>query len=306
MALGVDGTKVGTWTHDSGTTGCTVVVPPAGSVGAMAVRGGAPGTREAAALGPTGRVTECHAVVLSGGSAFGLATADGVVAWCEEQGIGFQTATARVPIVGAAIVFDLRSQDAPRPGRDAGRQACTAATEDDPPMGRVGAGAGCTVGKSAGIEWHAPGGQGWAVTRAGGVTVGALMIVNAIGDVIDEHGRVLAGSRAPADVPRFPEALPPGPADTAPQGPGALEHTVIGCVVTDATLDKPSAHRVADLAHTGVARSVEPAHTSYDGDAMFVLCAGRVPATLDLVSDLAARSVAAAVRNAVRPATPQD
>ena len=303
MALGVPGTRVGSWTADGGHTGCTVVLPPAGSLGAVAIRGGAPGTRESAALGANGNVRECHAVVLSGGSAFGLATGDGVSSWCEDNGIGYDKVVARIPIVGAAIVFDLREPGASRPGRDEGRLACEAATEDDPPMGRVGVGAGCTVGKIGGLEYAAPGGQGWAIVRDGGVTVGALMAVNALGDVVDERGEMLAGSSAPAEVVRFPAAAPPGPppfADDGPAAVSALENTVIGCLVTDARLSKHEAARAADLAHSGIARAVSPAHTTYDGDALFLLCAQRVEATVDLVAHLGALAVAAAIRAAVR------
>lgn len=298
MALGVAGTRVGCWTDRGNHTGCTVVLSAPGSQGAIAVRGGAPGTREAAALGSTGNVRECHAVVLSGGSAFGLATADGVVDWCVAHGIGYDKTVAVIPIVGAAIVFDLRTADGPRPGRDAGWYACEAATEDDPPEGSVGVGAGCTVGKIGGLEWGSKGGQGWAVEEAAGIRVGALMAVNALGDVLDERGDVLAGSRAPDDVVRYPAApsLSPPPADAA------LEHTVIGCLVTNARLSKPDAVRAADLAHTGTARSVTPAHTSMDGDALFLLSAQQVDASVDLVADLGARAVAAAIRSAVRHA----
>ncbi|MGH8897836.1 MAG: P1 family peptidase [Egibacteraceae bacterium] len=301
MALGIEGIRVGCWTHPGGHTGCTVVLAPQGALGAVAVRGGAPGTREVPALGPTGSVRECHAVVLSGGSAFGLATADGVSAWCEAHAIGYDTTVARVPIVGAAIVFDLREAGLARPDRDAGWAACEAATADDPPRGRVGVGAGCTVGKTAGVEWASPGGQGWAVVRGGGVTaggsggtppvtVGALIAVNALGDVLDEEGGVLAGSRAPADRPRYPYPAP------LPEA----EHTVIGCLATDARLSKPDACRAVDLAHTGIARAVDPAHTTYDGDALFLLCAQRIEASIDLVAHLGARAVAAAIRAAVR------
>lgn len=300
MTLGVEGVRVGTWTHPDGHTGCTVVLPPGGTLGAAAVRGGAPGTREVAALGPAGAVRECHAVVLSGGSAFGLAAADGAVAWCEEQGIGYDTTVARVPIVGAAIVFDLREGRA-RPGRDAGFQACAAAVDADPPEGRIGVGAGCTAGKTAGLEWSVPSGQGWAVARDGGVTVGALVAVNPLGDVLDERGRVLAGSRAPAGSPRYPASGPPARGGAA-RAPAVLEQTVIGCLVTDARLDKPAAARAADLAHSGIARAVTPAHTSYDGDCLFLLCAGRVEASLDLVAHLGAEAVAVAIRSAVRAA----
>ena len=296
MALGVDGTRVGCWTDPDHHTGCTVVLAPPGSQGAIAVRGGAPGTREAAALGPTGNVRECHAVVLSGGSAFGLATAEGVVGWCEAQGIGYDKLIATIPIVGGAIVFDLRSPETPRPGREAGWAACEAATADDPPQGSVGVGAGCTVGKIGGLAYGSKGGQGWAVERGGGITVGALLAVNALGDVLDERGRVLAGSRAPADVPRYPLA------PVTPPSAAELEHTVIGCLVTDARLRKPDAVRAADLANSGIARTVSPAHTSMDGDALFLLSAQRVEASVDLVAELGARAVAAAVRSAVRHA----
>jgi len=301
MALGVEGTRVGVWTSPDGHTGCTVVLAPLGSMGAAAVRGGAPGSRETAALSATGNVRECHAIVLSGGSAFGLATADGVSDWCEQHGIGYDKVVARIPIVGGAIVFDLREPGAPRPGRDAGWAACEAATAEDPPMGAAGVGAGCTAGKAAGIEWAVRSGQGWAVERAGGVTVGALVAVNPLGDVLDEQGAVLSGSRAPASVPRFPAVGPPGPPDQVGGAvPGEGEHTVIGCLVTDALLTKPDAARAVDLANNGIARAISPAHTSYDGDALFLLCAQRVPATLDLVAHLGALAVAAAIRAAAR------
>lgn len=311
MALGVEGTRVGVWTHPNGQTGCTVVLAPPGSLGAAAVRGGAPGSRETAVLSATSNVRECHAIVLSGGSAFGLATADGVSDWCEQHGIGYDRFVARIPIVGGAIVFDLRAPGAPRPGRDAGWAACEAAVEDDPAMGAVGVGAGCTAGKTAGIEWAVRSGQGWAVERAGGVTVGALVAVNPLGDVLDEQGAILSGSRAPASAPRFPAVGPPGPPDQTRETitPGEGENTVIGCLVTDAELTKPDAARAADLANNGIARAISPAHTSYDGDALFLLCAQRVPASLDLVAHLGALAVAAAVRAAVRavgPMTPID
>jgi L-aminopeptidase/D-esterase-like protein len=319
---GLDGFRIGHWTHERGHTGCSVVLAPEGSLGAVAVRGGAPGTRETAALGPTGKIEQCHAVVLSGGSAFGLATGDGVVDWCEQHGIGYDKVVARIPIVGGAIVFDLREAGQERPGRDAGWAACEAATGFDPrsgpAAGLVGVGAGCTVGKTAGPQFASPGGVGWAVAEGGGVTVGAFVAVNALGDVLDERGEVLAGSRAPAGAPRFPLVQvpePPVPGEGGSSdatagaagavggvGPGAGEATVIGCLVTDGTLTKSEACRAADLSNTGIARSIDPAHTTFDGDALFLLCAQRVPATVDLVAHLGARAVAGAVRAAVRAA----
>jgi L-aminopeptidase/D-esterase-like protein len=285
----IDGFRIGVWTDVEHHTGCTVVLAPQGALGAAAVRGGAPGTREVAALGHTGTVKECHAIVLSGGSAFGLATADGVVAWCEEHGIGYDKGVARIPIVGAAIVLDLRVAGMPRPGRDAGYAACEAASADDPPMGSVGVGAGCTVGKIAGLEHGSKGGQGYAEVRGGGITVGALVGANPLGEVLAEDGTVLAGTRAPADAPRFPA----GPVPTPP------ENTVIGCLMTDAKLSKTDAVRAADLAHSGIARAVSPAHTSFDGDVLFLLAAQRAEASVDLVADLGAQAVAAAIRAAV-------
>ena len=312
MALGVEGVRVGTWTARERVTGCTVILPPADTVGAIAVRGGSPGTREAAALGPNGKVDICHAVVLSGGSAYGLATADGVMHWLEEQGVGYPVHTARVPIVGAAIVLDASVRDPHvRPDAVAGRAACEAATVDDPPEGSVGVGAGCTVAKVGGLEHAWRGGQGLAVVEAAGVTVGALVANNAVGEVIDDDGSWIARARIPDDGPRYPthgrDLGAPGegggPHDGERTGPTA--NTVIGCVATDAALTKQQAYRVADLAHSGMARALRPVHTERDGDALFCLATGRVPAsptTLDLVAHLAVEAVAAATRRGPRAA----
>lgn len=301
MALGLDDVHVGTWTSPAGPSGCTVVLPPPGAVGAIAVRGQAPGTREAAALGPFGKVEMIHGVVLAGGSAFGLAVADGVMRWLEARGVGFPVPTGVVPIVGAAIVLDLGAGDpAVRPDAGAGWAACDRATVDDPPEGGVGAGAGVTVAKVGGIGHAWRSGQGLAVRREGEVVVGAVVVNNAVGEVLDAHGRTVVGTRAPAGTSRFPadvEALArgaPGPAADTAAGPTA--NTVIGCVVTNARLDKRQAHRVADLAHDGVARAVHPAHTSLDGDALFAVAVPRVEAPLDLVTHLAAEAVADATR----------
>ena len=339
MALGVEGVRIGTWTAASGRSGCTVVLPPAGTVGAIAVRGAAPGTREAAALSPAGKVAVCHAVVLAGGSAYGLAAADGVVDVLEQQGIGYPVATALVPIVGAAIVLDAAVLDrASRPTRAAGIAACEAASVDDPPEGGVGVGAGCTVAKVAGLDRAWCSGQGVAVRRAAGVTVGVLIANNAVGEVVGDDGRWIARARVPDDQPRYPvhgEALtgghrrntedvggaagggPGGGAAAAGRavdggpgggaaGGGPSGNTVIGVIVTDAQLDKRGAHRVADLGHSGVARALRPAHTESDGDALFCLATGQVPATVDLVAHLAAEAVAEAVRRGPLAATGRD
>lgn len=301
MALGVDGVRVGTWTHPEVPTGCTVVLAPEGTLGAMAVRGASPGTREAASLSLAGRQTVCNAVVLSGGSAFGLATADGVMGWCEERGIGYPIRIGVVPIVGAAIVLDRGvAHPEARPDAAAGRAACDAACDADPAEGAVGAGAGCTVAKVGGLEHAWRGGQGIAVRRHEDLAVGALVVNNGVGEVVAEDGTVLVGTRAPGGEPRFPYVDPfagveVGGDGEAP-GDGPSEHTVIGCIVTNAVLDKRGAHRVADLGHSGIARALRPAHTEFDGDALFCLATGRVDARVDLVAALAAEAVAEAAR----------
>ncbi len=298
MALGVRGVRVGTWTAPDRVSGCTVVLPPDGSVGAIAVRGSAPGTREAAALGPMGKVEVCHAVVLSGGSAYGLATADGVVRWLEERGVGYPVPGAIVPIVGAAIVLDgaVWAADS-RPGADQGYAACEAAGEEDPAEGRVGVGAGCTVAKVAGLEHAWRSGQGIAVRSAGEVTVGVLVANNAVGEVVADDGSHVARARVPDDAPRFPMA------DPFRREAGPTSNTVIGCIVTNARLPKRDVARVADLGHSGVARAVRPAHTEADGDALFCLATGEVEASLDLVAHLAAEAVAEAARRGPMAAT---
>lgn len=301
MALGLADVSVGMWTSADLVSGCTVVLPPDGTVGAIAVRGQAPGTREAAALGPAGKVSTCHGVALSGGSAFGLATADGVMRWLEAKGIGYPLPTGVVPIVGGAIILD-RAATMPglRPDAAAGWSACEAAATTDPEEGRVGAGAGATVAKVGGLGHASPSGQGIAVRTDGDLVVGALVVNNAVGEVFADDGACLVATTAPADASRFPSdpaALFRGvdvPADASADGP--TRNTVIGVVVTNARLDKLDTHRVADLAHDGIARAVRPAHTSLDGDALFALATGRVDTSLDLVAHLATEAVAEAAR----------
>ncbi len=292
MALGVAGVRIGTWTAPGAVSGCTVVLPPEDTLGAMAVRGSAPGTREAAALSAMGKVQVCHGVLLSGGSAYGLSAADGVVRWLEARGRGYPVGEAVVPIVAAAIVLDAAvALPASRPGEEAGWQACEAASEDEPAEGRVGVGAGCTVAKVAGLEHAWRSGQGITVRRAGGVTVGALVANNAVGEVVGEDGAWILRARIPDHAERFPVIDP-----FAPAGSGPTTNTVIGCIVTDAALSKRDAYRVADLGHSGIARALRPAHTEADGDALCCLATGRVPASVDLVAHLAADAVAEATR----------
>jgi L-aminopeptidase/D-esterase-like protein len=247
------------------------------------------------------------------------------MAGLEEDGIGYPVLSAVVPIVGSAIVLDAAVFDpASRPGADAGRSAYDVASHDDPAEGRSGAGAGCSVAKVAGLEHAWRSGQGIAVRRAGGVTVGALVVNNALGEIVEEDGSWLARARVDDDAPRYPDVdtlRAPAAGDAAGDGTGdgtgdgpsdgtsdgsRMSNTVIGVVVTDARLTKLQTHRVADLAHSGVARAVRPAHTQLDGDALFALATGTVEvgeSGVDLVAALAADAVAEATRRAVRTAT---
>ena len=272
----ISGVRVGHWTDAGARTGCTVVLLPAGTVASGEVRGGAPGTREFDLLSPERLVQRVDAVVLSGGSAFGLAACDGVVRWCEERGIGFPTAAGPVPIVVGMVLYDLAVGDGTvRPGPDQGYAACTAAVEQ-PDVGQVGAGTGATVGKWRGRELARPGGLGLARQVDGEVIVEALVAVNAFGDVAG------AGDVVPHDVE------------------GAFENTTIGAVITNARLDKASCLRVAQGAHDGLARAVQPAHTSVDGDAFVAAATGAVDAeAVDAVRAMAARAVEDAIRAAV-------
>jgi L-aminopeptidase/D-esterase-like protein len=280
----VAGLRVGHWTDPSARTGCTVVLCPAGTVGSGEVRGGAPGTRETDLLRPGMLVQEVNAVLLTGGSAFGLAAADGVVRWLEERGIGFDTGVARVPIVPAAVLFDLGVGDGSvRPGPEAGYAACQAAS-DQPEEGQVGAGTGATVAKLHGPDRAVSGGLGSAAVTRDGVTVGALAAVNAFGEIVDDQGAVLAGAS-------------PGQDEEEPQLPGTS--TTLAVVATDARLSRERAHLLAIAAHDGIARAVRPAHTMWDGDTVFTLATGTSDAAQPVLEAMAEEALAGAIRRAV-------
>jgi L-aminopeptidase/D-esterase-like protein len=303
VSLGIEDLAVGHWTDPVGLTGCTVVVPPPQNVAAASVRGGGPGTRETDLLQPQAHVEGVSAVLLTGGSAFGLAAAQGVVDWCERRGLGYGRFGRPIPIVPAAVLFDLAVGDwEARPGPAEGEAACLAATTDDGPQGNVGAGMGATVGKTAGPDHMTKGGLGWAVVEAGPVTVGALAAVNAGGDVLAEDGTMLAGARVPGGARtalRERLASPSGDGEV-PVPPGGS--TTLGVVATNADLTKAEVHRVAVQAHDGMARAIFPVHTSFDGDTVFALAVPRVPAAMDLVAFLAEEALAAAIRAGVRAA----
>jgi L-aminopeptidase/D-esterase-like protein len=288
------GWRVGHHTDPEGPTGCTVVIPPRGNVASCDIRGSSPGSRELASLDVQRKLTEVHAVLLTGGSAFGLAAADGVMSWLEAEGTGYQTPIGVIPIVPAAVVFDLGSANrAARPGPAAGRAACDAASEGTVATGRVGAGTGCTVGKWAGREFAAPGGLGFARETEGPWSASALAVVNSVGDVLAADGTVLAGTTAENPTYRPPPATDVGPSNT-----------VLAVVGFEATLDKRAVHWLSTRGSDGITTSVRPAHTRYDGDVVFAVAAPGPPgepADLDVLGHLATRAVAAAVRDAVRP-----
>ncbi|HXF37253.1 MAG TPA: P1 family peptidase [Actinomycetota bacterium] len=299
MITDVPGIRVGHWTDRSGITGCTVVLPPPGTVGSGQVRGGAPGTRETDLLRPGMLIREVHAVLLTGGSAFGLAAADGVMRFLEERGVGFDTGVARVPIVPGAVIFDLAVGDpAARPGPGAGYAACAAARSGPVEEGSVGAGTGATVAKLHGPHRQVKGGVGSVSERRGELVVGALAVVNALGEVLDEEGAVLAGARPGED--RGTEPWPWGGPDRPGPPPG--RSTTLVVVATNARLGKEDAHRLAGAAHGGLAAAIRPSHTIWDGDAAFTLATGAVDAAWDELEEMAGPAVAAAVRRGVRAA----
>jgi L-aminopeptidase/D-esterase-like protein len=287
--LPVPGVRAGHWTGTG--TGVTVIVPPVGTVGSAEVRGGAPATREVTLLEPERVVAQVDAVVLSGGSAFGLATADGVMRYLTERGRGFPTAGGVVPIVPTAAVYDLLESGGRRPGASEGYAAALVSERDDTfDTGRVGAGRGATVGKWRGRDHAVPGGLGFAHVRVDEATVAAVAVVNALGDVVDGDGTMIAGSCATEDTPAFP----------TPRPYEEQANTTLVVVLTDGRCDKAECLQVAQSAHDGVARSIVPSHTRYDGDLAIALATGAVDVHLDRLRVAAADVVAAAIRESVR------
>ena len=301
----VPGIAVGHWTSDRRPTGCTVVLVPEGAVAGVDVRGAAPGTRETDLLAPGNLVEHVHAVLLAGGSAYGLDAAGGVMRWLEEHGHGLPVGVGRVPIVPAAVLFDLLVGDMRvRPDGAAGHAACAAASVRRPAEGNVGAGAGAAVGKLFGIGRAMKGGVGTASVTVGGTTVGALVVVNALGDVVDPAtGLPIAGARSP-DGRRLHDTRRALLAGEPPRPPIAGTNTTIGVVATDAPLTKAQAQRLAQAAHDGLARTINPVHTVSDGDTLFALSTGRATGVPDrtVLGAMAAEATARAVLRAVHAA----
>jgi len=300
----IAGLHVGHATDDEGLTGCTVVICEDGAVCGVDQRGGAPGTRETDLLRPLHMVQEVHAILLAGGSAYGLAAADGVMGYLEAQDVGFETGPARVPIVPAAILFDLDLGDPQaRPDAAMGGAACQAADEAPVAQGNVGAGTGATAGKLFGTGRATKSGLGSAaIDLGGGLRVGAVVAANSFGDVVDPtSGEILAGTRK-LHLNAFADTLE---TMRGMLGKAALRfgsNTVIGVVGTNARLTKEEANKVAQMAQDGVARAVRPAHTMVDGDTLFALATGEKRADVNLVGAYAAEAVAAAIVAGVKAA----
>lgn len=281
----VPGVSVGHWTDVEAATGCTVVLTTDGAVGGVAVRGGSPGTRETDLLDPIRRVDQVHGIVLSGGSAFGLAAATGVQQWLEERGIGFAAPHGPVPIVPAAILYDLGvGKSDVRPDRAAGYAACEASSAREITMGSIGAGTGATVAKAFGMEGAVKGGIGTArCVLADGVSVGAAVAVNAWGGIYDHRdGRLIAGPRGDDGSTADPVELMLSGRTSARSS--TLSNTTIGVVATDAKLDKMQVNFVASVCHDGLALTIRPCHTPSDGDTMFCLGTGRSSAAVNLMA----------------------
>ncbi|MDH0493203.1 P1 family peptidase [Comamonas aquatica] len=298
----VQGIQVGHFTDPRRPTGCSVVLCPQGAVGGVDVRGAAPGTRETDLLDPSHLVQQVHGITLSGGSAWGLDAASGTVRWLEEQGAGLDIGVGRIPLVPAAVLFDVMLGDMRiRPDAAAGYAACQAASHERPAEGSVGAGAGAVVGKIFGHTRAMKGGIGTASFTVDGVTVGALVACNALGDVYHPHtGQLLAGART-ADGQQLLGARDALLRGEAPSAILAGSNTTLGVVATDAQITKPQAQRLATVAHDGLARAINPVHTMSDGDTLFALGTGQSGRSLGLMTlfTLAAEAVALATARAI-------
>jgi L-aminopeptidase/D-esterase-like protein len=283
------GISVGHWTDMKGRTGCTVVLATEGAVGGVDVRGAAPSTLCTDALRPGTLVDRVHAILLTGGSAFGLEAAGGVMRYLEEHEVGYELVSARVPIVAGAVIFDLAIGDPrARPDREAGYAACAAAT-DQPAVGAVGAGTGASVAKGGDASQIRPGGLGIISAKADCATVAAVMVVNSVGGIWDDERHEWVAEFTTWDRA---STLVPG------------TNTTIGVVVTDAELTKEQANRVATVAHDGIARAIRPSHTMYDGDTIFCLATGAVQAPYDAVEAVATDVVSRAIADGIRAAMP--
>ncbi len=295
----VPGIKVGHFSLQEGRTGCTVILPENAAIAGVDVRGSAPGTRELELLKPVRLVQKINAILLAGGSAFGLDAAGGVQQYLEEKNIGFDVGVAKVPIVPAAVIFDLAVGRADvRPDKQSGYQACLNAIRDVCPEGQVGAGCGATVGKLLGQEKCSAGGIGTtSVTLENGVVVGALTVVNALGEIIDERGEIIAGIQN-EEKNGFVASL-----QVLKQMANvnfSASNTTLSVVATNARLTRESATKVAQMAQDGLAKAIRPAHTMLDGDIVFAISTGEIETDVTIIGALACEMVAKSIRRAVR------
>lgn len=299
--LDVKGIKVGQVQDTEGLTGCTVVICEEGATCGVDVRGSAPGTRETDLLDPINMIQKVHAVVLSGGSAFGLESTCGVSKYLEEHNIGFDVGVAKVPIVVGAVLFDLIVGDPKcRPNIDMGYKACEAATDKELRQGNYGAGCGATVGKIRGPEYCMKGGIGsYSIKLENGLVVSALVAVNAFGDVY-EDGELIAGVLDDSKKKNLStyNILKEG----FSKGGFSIDNTTIGVVVTNAKLDKAGCKKVSQVAHNGYAKSIFPIHTPHDGDTIFTMATGEIESDITLVSSIATEVVEKSVINAIKNA----
>lgn len=293
---GLQGIRVGQAGNLRAGTGCTVVLTEGDWLGGVAVRGGAPGTRETALLDPLAGMDQINALLLTGGSAFGLEAASGIMDFLEERGIGYDTGSTRVPIVPGAVIYDLDyGQSNPRPDRDMAYQACRDACEGSQlNPGNTGVGLGATVGKIRGMKYCDKSGVGSSLLQVGQLQVGALTVCNALGDIRDpQTGDIIAGARREngefLDTRQFILSQPLPPRDLA------ARNTTLGVIVTNARLDKAMVNKIAGMAHDGLARAVSPVHTMFDGDIIFALASGQVEAEVNQVGVLAAEAIAESI-----------
>lgn len=270
MFTAVEGFKVGHFTDPDSLRGCTVILCPPKTCASCEVRGSSPGSRELSLLAPDKKMDEVHAILLTGGSAFGLTAADGVMKWLEEHDMGYQTPWAKVPLVPTAVIFDLNvGKSNVRPDAAAGYAACKSATSSMVEEGNVGAGTGATVGKWKGLEYCMKGGIGTASTTVGDLVVGSLVVVNAVGDILDGYGKIVAGARSAnglfyGDVDVHREFTRGKVVEKT--------NTTLAVIATNAEFSKIELFRISQRVHDGFARAVDPVHTSYDGDVSFALC----------------------------------
>jgi len=311
----LEGIHVGHFSDSRRPTGCTVVLCPEGATAGVSVVGAAPGTRETDLLQPSATVQQVHGIVLSGGSAFGLDAASGVMRWLNDHGYGLAVGPVRVPIVPAAVLFDLWVDDFSQPGgsgiypdAEAGYAACVNAMRDPASglqQGNVGAGTGATVGKLNGPNCAMRGGLGWSAVNISGVTVAAIIACNAVGDVVDPAtGQIIAGARQTPDASALINAVEAELDGLSSNGLHPGSNTTIGVIITDARLDKSLLQRLAQVGHDGLARAIRPVHTAMDGDTLFAMATGKNPMPVDLMQLATAASVvtAQAIVNAIKNA----